>query len=108
MDLTQISPAISETLFYSYSKIFHRPTSIYSGIAAITSFMLCFSSSMVVGLEIENLLLRNTHTKQSQGERSGEPADHEKSPPQEMTYCGKISRRTFIDALAVWAVAPSC
>jgi hypothetical protein len=53
--------------------------------------MLCFSSSIVLGLEIKKLVLRYARQKQSQEERSGEGAGHGISVLQEMTCCGNIS-----------------
>jgi hypothetical protein len=58
---------------------------ICSRIAAISSFILCFSSSIVVGLEMKRLFLRYPHKKQPQVERSGKCAEHGTSPPREMT-----------------------
>jgi hypothetical protein len=79
-----------------------------SGIAAISSLILCFSYLIVLGLETERLLSRNPHKKQSQAETAGESVGHGISPPREMTCCGNILRRTLTDVLAAWGVAPSC
>jgi hypothetical protein len=106
--VTQTSPTISQTLFQSYSKIFHPLRDICSGIAAISSLVLFFSSAKVLGLEMKTLLFRYPHKKQSQADWSGERAGHGTSPTRQMTCCRNISRRTLTDALAVWVVAPSC
>jgi hypothetical protein len=81
---------------------------ISGGIAAISCWISDFSSSVVLGLRLQTSAFRCPQRKKSHAARSGEHAGHGMSPRSEIRRPGNISRRTPMDRLAVWAVAPSC
>lgn len=62
----------------------------------------------ITGLVSIHTILQIPPQKKSEIDRSGDLGGHGTSPKREMRFLGNILRTTFIDALAVCAVAPSC
>jgi hypothetical protein len=70
-------------------------------IAATSSLMFCFKSTVVLGYFSYTLLLRYPQGKKLQALRSGDLAGNSVSPLHEITQAGNISLRTHIAVLAV-------
>jgi hypothetical protein len=77
--------------------------SMVGEIAATSSLMLCFKSSVVLGFFSYTLLLRYSQRKKSQALRSGDLQGHSIFPLREITRAGNISLRALIAIPAVWA-----
>jgi hypothetical protein len=82
--------------------------SMVGEIAATSSLMLCFKSTVVLGFFSYTLLLSYLQSKKSQTLRSGDLAGPSIFPLRESRRAGNISLRTRIAVLAVWTDAPSC
>jgi len=62
--VTQMSPTISQNCLSLTPRFSITRQVICSGIAAISSFLLCLSSTMFLGLEMKTLLWRYPHKKE--------------------------------------------
>ena len=82
--------------------------SMVGQIAATSSLMFCFKSTIVSGFFLYTLLLSYPQSKKSQALRSDNLAGHSVFPLREIMWAGNISSRTRIAVRAVWAVALSC
>jgi hypothetical protein len=71
------------------------------GIAATSSLVFCFKSSVVLGFFPYTLLFRYPQREKSQTLRSGDLADHSIFPLHEITRAGNISLSTIIAIPAV-------
>ena len=71
-------------------------------IAATSSLMFCFKSTVVLSFYSYTLLLRYPQRKKSQALRSGDLADHSVFPLREITRSENISLRTRIAVLTVF------
>lgn len=81
----------------------HSPTCLPARLRFLDEWKVSALGSFVY-----TLALRYPHKKKSQTDRSGERGGQETSPKREIICWGNMHRTTSIDALAVWAVAPSC
>ena len=81
---------------------------VSSSISSIRSRIAVFNSSSVRGLPSYTRDFKYPQRQKSHMERSGDRGGHRTSPKWETTRLGNAARTTFMEALAVWAVAPSC
>jgi len=75
--------------------------SMVGEIAATSSQMFCFKSTVVLGFFSYTLLLRYPQRKKSQALRSADLVGHSIFPLREITRAENISLRTRIEVLAV-------
>jgi len=76
--------------------------SMVGEIAATSSLMFCFKSTVVLSFYSYTLLLRYPQRKKLQALRSGDLADHSVFPLREITRSENISLRTRIAVLTVF------
>jgi len=116
-----LSESILITIFFSCIECLwggvpcceHIPASVsrYSmvvQIAATSSLVFCFKSTIVPSFIFYTLLLSYPQSKKSRASRSCDFSGHSIFPLREITRAENIALRTRIAVLAVWVVAPSC